>query len=460
MRSDYYEPPWKRSGPVLPAPGSQPEPPAQGESGRAEMTPCVRRRASGRRRSGFFGFLLFFALILGMTGSIFAVRGLPLLRPSKDWEDRLPGGDIPWDFGGGDSDGGDGDWWTFDQDDWVDLLEETAIRAFPTGGQVTLELQEGSGETLSPAQIYEAVNPSVVGIRTTGTRGIGTGTGIILTSDGYIVTNAHVIAGGHRADVLFPNSMLVSASLVGYDKETDLAVLKINAKDLPAARFGDSDLLRVGEAAYAIGNPLGEELRGTMTDGIISAIDRPVSARNGSMTLIQTTAALNPGNSGGALVNAAGEIIGITNMKMMSEYETIEGLGFAIPSALVKDVAEQLIATGSYAGRPMLGVTVTNHFDENNTPDGALVVSVEHAADAYGKLRADDLIVEAEGQAVTCTDDLLRIKNAMSIGDELHLLVRRSRTHLGDEWTEKEITIVLMSDRALTSAAEPDQTAP
>lgn len=453
MRNDYYEVPWKRSGPVQPA---LPEPPAEppqasgtAEADEARHTPWVRRRTSGRRRSGVLGFLLFFALILGMTASIFAVRGLPLFQPPGGQERWFPGGDIPWDF---DGDGSDRDQWHFGQDDWVDLLEKTSIRPFPAGAQVTLELRPESGETLAPVEIYETVNPSIVGVRTTGTLGISTGTGIILTSDGYIVTNAHVIAGGQRADVLFPNNALVAASLVGYDKETDLAVLKIKAADLPAARFGDSSVLRVGEPAYAIGNPLGEELRGTMTDGIISAIDRSVSARNGSMSLIQTTAALNPGNSGGALVNAAGEIIGITNMKMMSEEETIEGLGFAIPSALVKDVAEQLISTGRYAGAPMLGVTVTNHFDENNASDGAQVVSVERASDAYGKLWAADVIVEAEGEPVKSTDDLLRIKNRMSIGDELHLLVRLNESHSEGEWPVKEVTITLMSDRELANS--------
>lgn len=446
MRNDYYEAPWKRLGPVQSP--ALPEPPAGSprtpvtEEDKVRRTPYVRQRTSGRRqgrrRSGVLGFLLFFALILGMTGSIFAVRELPLFQLPGGQDRWFPGGDTPWGFGG---DGSDGDQWHFGQDDWVDLLEKTSIRSFPAGAQVTLELCPESGETLAPVEIYEKVNPSIVGVRTTGTLGISTGTGIILTSDGYIVTNAHVIAGGQRADVLFPNNALVAASLVGYDRETDLAVLKVKAADLPAVRFGDSSVLRVGEPAYAIGNPLGEELRGTMTDGIISAIDRSVSARNGSMSLIQTTAALNPGNSGGALVNAAGEVIGITNMKMMSEEETIEGLGFAIPSTLVKDVAEQIISTGRYAGAPMLGVTVQNHFDEDNTPDGAQVVSVEPGlgAELAGVLPGE-VIVSANATAVTCVDDLLKAKQGLKLGEELVLELRS-----GED--VRTVTVIMMSTR-------------
>ena len=148
---------------------------------------------------------------------------------------------------------------------------------------------------------------------------------------------------------------------MGYDASTDLAVLKVETEGLVPAEFGDSSALYVGEPAYAIGNPLGEELRGTMTDGIISAIDRSVDASNGEMTLLQTTAAINPGSSGGALVNASGQVVGITNMKMMSNWETIEGLGFAIPTALAKEVVDQIIDTGSYAGVPSIGITAVSY---------------------------------------------------------------------------------------------------
>ena len=249
------------------------------------------------------------------------------------------------------------------------------------------------------------------------------GTGVIMTEDGYIVTNAHVIAGAQKASVVFANNSRSEALLVGYDGETDLAVLKVDRQGLTPAVFGDSAQLRVGDPAYAIGNPLGEELRGTMTSGIISAIDRTVDMDGQSMTLIQTNAALNSGNSGGALINAAGQVVGITNMKMMSDWETIEGLGFAVPTTMAKLVVDQIIAEGSYAGRPIMGITVTDHFDFNEDPDGAEIVSVKEGTDASGKLYAGDVIVQANGETVRCVDDLLRVKDRMAVGEELSLQV-------------------------------------
>lgn len=460
MRSHYYDDAtWKRPDPVAsggpsragtpsgePASGfvpftageSRPAPvPARpAQAGDRRRTPDVREGRQGRgrgRHAGLWIFLCCFALLTGAVAGSFALKNS--LDRSQQGTGDLPGreSDPAWPFG---------DDWGFSQtEDWTELLEDTDLPAFPVGGELALELREEMGEALAPVRIYEQVNPSVVGVRTVGAGGMSTGTGVILSQDGYIVTNAHVIAGGRQVEILFPNNYLMMATLVGYDGGTDLAVLKINAHDLPAAQFGDSDLLRVGDLAYAIGNPLGEELRGTMTDGIISAIDRPVSALNGDMTLLQTTAALNPGNSGGALVNAAGEVIGITNMKMMAEGETIEGLGFAIPSTLVKDVVEQLIATGHYPGRPMLGVTVTNHFDGDNTPDGAEVVSVERTSDAYGQgLRTGHVIIAANGAPVSCVDDLQRAKRGLRVGDTLTLTLD------GEEpWA---ITVTLQSDRA------------
>ena len=244
-----------------------------------------------------------------------------------------------------------------------------------------------------------------------------------MTADGYIITNAHVIAGAQKASVVFSDNSRAEALLVGYDGETDLAVLKVGRTDLTPAVFGDSAQLRVGDPAYAIGNPLGEELRGTMTNGIISAIDRTVDMDGQSMTLLQTNAALNSGNSGGALINAAGQVVGITNMKMMSDWETIEGLGFAVPTSLAKVVVDQIISLGYYTGRPTLGIRVQDHFDANGLPDGAEVVSVKKASDGSGRLFAGDVIIRAQGVPVTCTDDLLRIKDWLIVGEELHLQV-------------------------------------
>lgn len=326
---------------------------------------------------------------------------------------------------------------------WLEELENTTIPRAPVGDGTTLDLAPGGEESLTAREIYDRVCPAVVGIRAMLDEGMYLGTGVVMSEDGYIVTNAHVISGTQRVDVIFFNNRKAEAFLVGYDGETDLAVLKVERQGLAAASFGDSAQLRVGDPAYAIGNPLGEELRGTMTDGIISAIDRTVDMDGQSMTLIQTSAALNSGNSGGALVNAAGQVVGITNMKMMSQGETIEGLGFAVPSALAKEVVDQIIATGSYTGRPGLGVRVTDHFDAQGEPDGAEIVSVKKTSNGSGRIFAGDVIVAAQGEPVTCSDDLLRIKEGYRVGDSLTLQV-----WTGTELRELSVKLLRSSDLA------------
>lgn len=411
-------------------------------------TPNVRRRARREKRSpaqrrNVRRFALLLSLILLLTATGVLLRGGVDLSPPAVWGDvwdRLVPS-APWS-------GYYDDY--YEGDDWLSALPDTDLPRAPTGDGTVLTLSPAGANALTAGEIYDQVAPSVVGIRASDQTGTYLGSGIIMSSDGYIITNAHVIAGTSSATVILTDNSRAAALLVGCDGATDLAVLKIDGHDLPAAQFGDSAALRVGDPAYAIGNPLGEELRGTMTDGIISAIDRTVATDGGDMTLIQTTAALNSGNSGGALVNAAGQVVGVTNMKMMSDWETIEGLGFAIPSALVKEVVDQLIATGSYAGKPRLGVTVSDHFDADGRPDGARVLSVQRAADAYGKLWAGDVIVSANGEAVTCTDDLLRIKDRLSVGGELTLLVRLNVSG----FPVREVTVRLMSAADLEGSAE------
>ena len=178
--------------------------------------------------------------------------------------------------------------------------------------------QAASGEGLSFQEIYRKVIPSVVSITTTIQGGSSTGTGIIMSSDGYIITNDHVIEGAVAVEILTQDDITYSASLVGSDETSDLAVLKVDAQGLQAAEFGDSESMAVGDTVVAIGDPLGIQLRGTMTDGIISAINRDLVVNGRSMTLLQTTAALNNGNSGGPLINVYGQVIGINTMKMSS----------------------------------------------------------------------------------------------------------------------------------------------
>ena len=196
----------------------------------------------------------------------------------------------------------------------------------------------------------------------------GAGSGVILSKDGYIVTNHHVIDGASKITVTTRSGKSFEAKLIGSDSATDLAVLKIEAEDLHPAVLGDSSKLNVGDTAVAIGNPLGS-LGGTVTSGIISALDREVTIDNQKMQLLQTNAAINPGNSGGGLFNANGELIGIVNAK--SSGDSIEGLGFAIPVNRAKEIINNLIENGYVKGRASLGVTLVNgsdsFFEEDTT---------------------------------------------------------------------------------------------
>ena len=191
-----------------------------------------------------------------------------------------------------------------------------------------------------------------------GQSGYNWGTGVILSADGLILTNTHVIEGCDSAKVTLFDDREFEAKLIGADTISDIAVLKIEAAGLPAAEFGESGSLVVGDPVAAIGNPLGETFRSTLTDGIISAIERGISYKGRTMTLLQTNTALNEGNSGGALFNMYGQVVGITNMKMMSSYSSIEGIGFAIPSATVREVVNSIVRFGEVRGRPSIGITV------------------------------------------------------------------------------------------------------
>lgn len=306
------------------------------------------------------------------------------------------------------------------------------------GLTLTLESAEGLPE-LTLQELYRGCADSVVGIRAykDGQLGYSWGTGIVMRADGYILTNEHVIDGAARASVVLTDGTEYNALLVGEDTQTDIALLKIDADGLPAAVFGSSDELTVGDSVVAIGNPLGDELSGTMTDGIVSAISRSMSVNGRTMTLIQTTAALNEGNSGGPLFNRYGQVVGITNMKMSgSSSVAVEGLGFAIPSATVKAVADQLLANGEVAGRPGIGVTVgaiTDALRERyDLPEGLYVSAVSKGSDAEAKgVRVGDVLTAVDGQAVTTTSEVLAIRNTHAVGDKMSLTLWRD----GEEFT-------------------------
>ena len=247
----------------------------------------------------------------------------------------------------------------------------------------------------------------------------GSGSGIIISEDGYIVTNQHVIADATEITIILNTGDEYVATVVGSDSKSDLAVLKINATGLTAAVLGDSSQVEVGDLAVAIGNPLGQELAGTVTSGVISAVNRKMTVDNRSYNLLQTDAAINPGNSGGALVNKYGEVIGINSIKMS---ETgVEGIGFAIAISEAKPIIDDLMNSGYVSGRSLIGVTITE------SRNGLTVYSVSEGSGAEkAGIKVGDLIVKADGKAVNTGDALNEIRDAKKPGEYITLTVIRN----------------------------------
>lgn len=285
----------------------------------------------------------------------------------------------------------------------------------------------------SITEVAEKVGPAVVGISTTksnwmdSTSSESAGSGIVFDSDGYIVTNQHVIEGGTKIMVSLPNGKKAEAKVIGQDAKTDLAVLKVEEKGLTTAKFGNSDSIRVGDSVIAIGNPLGEKFAGSVTSGIVSAKQREMTMQEQGYTrtynVIQTDASINPGSSGGALLNANGEVIGINTLKISSA----EGMGFAIPINEAKTIIDELIKTG-YIKRPFLGVGSV-YLDAETAkaygiPSGIGIKQVVQgsAAEKAG-LNPGDIITEIEGKKVESADDLTNVMNKKKIGDTLKLKV-------------------------------------
>ncbi len=286
---------------------------------------------------------------------------------------------------------------------------------------------------VSLQEIYTRNIPSVVSISSSGYNGASTGTGVILSSDGYIVTNAHVVDGGSSITVELTDERHFSAEIVGSDEISDLAVLYIEATDLIPAQFGDSAQLRVGDTVVAIGDPLGVEFRGTYTDGIVSAINRDVDVDGRTMTLIQTNAALNSGNSGGPLINCYGQVIGINTMKIgaFTDDAGVEGLGFAIPSATVKEIVDQLMAQGYVSGRPTLGLegeSLSSFYQHYyRMPAGLYITSVDRSSDAYRKgVENGDILLSVGDHRVTNMEELKAAIYNCEVGQTLQTIIYRA----------------------------------
>ena len=315
---------------------------------------------------------------------------------------------------------------------------QTVMYQAASGGSATSTSSTGG----SLSDVASAVTPSVVVVTTEqivtdnyfwGGQQVlsGAGSGVILTTDGYIVTNYHVVEGAQQVTVTLHDDSTYTATVVGSDQQSDIALLKIEADGLTPAVLGDSDNVQVGEVVIAVGNPMGT-LGGTVTDGIVSALNRDISVEGNEMTLMQTSAAISPGNSGGGLFNTNGELIGIVNAKYSDE--DAEGLGFAIPVNTMKTVVQDLLENGYVTGRPALGITVITVSDVQTAMQygvsslGVYVNSVDagSGAEAAG-MKAGDRIVSIGSQLVEITDDVTNALKSYNVGDVVEVQVDRGR---------------------------------
>jgi len=276
--------------------------------------------------------------------------------------------------------------------------------------------------------IFQKVSPSVVMILAGDDSAMALGTGIVMSSDGYIITNAHIIDGADDIQIVMnDNQTVYDAKIMGSDVSSDIAVLKIEAENLQSAVFGDSDQVIVGESVVTIGNPYSVDYAQTVTDGIISGIRRNVYDGKTNSNLLQTNAQLNPGNSGGPLINMYGQVIGINSSKIMSSgNSTYEGLGFAIPMTDAKEIIEELIRFGYIKPDPVIGVTVSfvdaDTAIAEDTVSGCMIMSIEKNSDAYKKgLRIGDIITKINGKEFDDLDGFINEKNRFEVGDTVEL---------------------------------------
>ena len=290
-----------------------------------------------------------------------------------------------------------------------------------------------TADGMAGEDIYKKVNPSVVSVISTTAEGTGSGSGGIMSKDGYIITNNHVVDGAQSVSVQLSDGTSLDAEIIGTDEQTALAVIKVTpTSDLTAAEFGDSDELEPGEYAYAIGSPGGVQFANTITGGRISAINRDLTVNDRVMTLIQTDASINNGNSGGALINKYGQVVGITSAKLSGNAfgsATVEGMGFAIPINTAKDIVDELIQNGYVSGRPSIGITGQNVESEDGKVSGVQVYSIDSRAKAASEgLQVGDVITAVDGTPTPDMDKVNELKQDKKAGDKLTLSVYRIST--------------------------------
>lgn len=346
---------------------------------------------------------------------------------------------------------------------------QTSSALFTNNGNSAQAVKTGTtsssnGNMYSAVDIAKKVGPSIVGVRMTVTSSISQyfrggnqqqdttseGSGIIISSDGYIMTNYHVVeyadpksgvSSQALLEVFLPDGKQAQAKFIGGDDENDLAVIKVNLTNLPVAELGDSSKLEVGEPAVAIGNPLGMEFAGSVTVGVISALNRQVETEDKTLNLIQTDAAINPGNSGGALVNSKGQVIGINTVKIS---ETgVEGLGFAIPVNDAKPIVQQLVKYGYVKGRPFIGISgqeITQVMSARyGLPVGIYIVDVTSGSGAQkAGIEKGDVLVSLAGKAVKTMSDVNTIKKGYKAGDTVDAVIVRNGSKINVKITFSE----------------------
>lgn len=329
----------------------------------------------------------------------------------------------------------------------------------PNGSGIVIS-PKPSGDPLPAKEVYRRVVQSVVGVETevnnaaTGETGTGQGTGIIATSNGYILTNAHVVnySRSNKVTVILYNKKEYAATVVGYDKTSDIAVLKINANGLSPATFGNADQLEVGDSVVAIGNPGGLNYASSLTGGLVSALDRTIENHSDNgMTYIQTDAAINPGNSGGPLVNMYGQVVGINSNKIVAT--GFEGMGFAIPISKAKTIIDDLVARGYVSGRSRLGITATEitsiQAQLSGLPTGVMIRDISAESDLRkSNVQKGDIITKADGQKISSLDDLYAVLSKHKAGDVITLTIYSQTT--GDNGSIRDVKTKLLEDKGET----------
>ncbi len=337
-----------------------------------------------------------------------------------------------------------------------DLAENIIINSKPEGAS---EFDVNGDGTMTAAAVIAKVKPSIVGVvqYTNSNAGIptinGEGSGIIISEDGYIATNAHVVNGASMITVVLENEEEYRATLKGLDTQSDLAVLKIEGKGFAAAELGNSAQTVLGENVIAIGNPGGMELAGSCTSGIISGLDRTLSSDSTgyAMTYIQTDAAINPGNSGGALVNMYGQVIGINSAKIVAE--GYEGLGFSIPIDEAIPILNDLQKYGYVKNRAKIGIgfqlisEAVSQYYNNTIPAGLLITKIDEDCDIATKdVQTNDIITEIDGKKITSTGVVYSVLQGKKPGDKVELTIYRIGTRVSSSKTFK-VTVVLSEDK-------------